>query len=89
MRSYVYETVKLSNGKKLVTRYTPEGYFFISLLKFLFFLFLIWPLEIFIWWPIKLVFKGVLILCEMILRAVIWLIKLPFSLIFSKKIPSF
>lgn len=89
MRSYIYDSVKLSDGKRLVTRYTLEDAIFLNIIKFLFFLFILWPLEILIWWPIKLIFKGILIIIEFTLRGIWWLVKLPFCLLFSHKTPNF
>ena len=89
MKSYIYESVKLSDGKHFVKRYTPvEGLVF-NLLNFLCYLFIIWPIQIFVWWPIKLIFKGFLILCELILRGIWWLVRLPFCLLFYKRMPIF
>ena len=89
MRSYVYDTVKLSNGQRIVTRYTLEESILLNILKFLFFLIILWPIELIIWWPLKLIFKGVLIVCEMVLRAIWWVIRLPFCLIFKRSLPNF
>lgn len=89
MRSYIYENVKLSNGKHFIRRYTPVEGIVYNIIKFLCFLFVIWPLEIFVWWPIKLIVKAILILCEIILRIVWWLIRLPFCLLFYKRTPIF
>ena len=89
MKSYIYETVKLSNGGKFVVRYTPAEGIVFSILKFLLFLCLVWPFQLFVWWPIKLMFKGFLILCELAIRAAFWLIKLPFCLLFAKRCPKF
>ena len=89
MRSYIYESFKLSNGGRYVVRYTPAEGIVYSIIKFLFFLFLIWPFQLFVWWPIKIMFKGFLIVCELILRSIWWLIKLPFCLLFMHKCPKF
>lgn len=89
MKSYVYESVKLSNGGRLVTRYTPEERLALSIVKLFLYLLLVWPVQLFIWWPIKILFKVILILCEMILRAILWLIKLPFCRLFYKSYPNF
>ena len=89
MRSYVYRSVKLSNGDRLVTRYTLGESLLINILKFLFFLLIIWPFQLLFWWPIKILFKGALIVCEFILRSIWWIIRLPFCLIFKQKTPNF
>lgn len=89
MKSYIYESVKLSNGGRLVVRYTPAEGLVFSILKFFLFLLLVWPVQLFIWWPIKILFKAALILCEMTLRAIWWLIKLPFCRLFYKSYPNF
>ena len=85
MKSYIYESVKLSNGG----RYTPAEGLAYSIIKFLIFLFIVWPLQLFVWLPIKLIFKGILIICEFTLRGIWWLIKLPFCLLFTRKFPNF
>ena len=89
MKSYIYESVKLSNGGRYVVRYTPAEGIVYSIIKFLAFLFIVWPVQLFVWWPLKFIFKGILIAIEFILRGIWWLIKLPFSLIFTKKKPKF
>lgn len=89
MKSYIYETIKLSDGRRYVRKYTPAEGLVSSILMFLVYLFIIWPLELFVWWPLKLLFKGILILVELILRGIWWLIKLPFCMIFTKKTPKF
>lgn len=48
MRSYVRESIKLGNGRTLITHYTPSEYLWISVIKFLFFL-ILWPVEITFW----------------------------------------
>lgn len=89
MRSYIYESVKLSDGRRFVRRYTPAEGLVYSILKFIAFLFVVWPLQILVWWPMKLILKGFLILCEMIVRSIWWLIKLPFCLLFKRTMPNF
>lgn len=89
MRSYVYDSVKLSNGQRLITRYTLEESLVINCFKLLLFLFIIWPFQLLFWWPIKLIFKGILIVCEFILRTIWWLIRLPFCLLFKHSYPIF
>ena len=89
MKSYIYESVKLSNGGRYVVRYTPAEGLAYSIIKFLIFLFIVWPLQLFVWLPIKLIFKGILIICEFTLRGIWWLIKLPFCLLFTRKFPNF
>ena len=89
MQSYIYESVKLSDGRRYVAKYTPAEGCIYSIIKFLFFLFLVWPFQLFVWWPIKFIFKGILIVCEFAIRGVLWLIKLPFSLIFRGQLPKF
>lgn len=89
MRSYIYDSVKFSDGKRLITRYTTADYLFLSIVKFLLFLFVVWPFELFIWWPIKLLFKLALMLLEFVVRGIWWLIRLPFTLIFGRRLPDF
>lgn len=89
MRIYVVDHVKLSNGKHLVSRYTPEEYIAGTILKFFLFLFIIWPFQIFIWWPLKFLFKLILIIGEIVLRGIWWLIRLPFCELFTHKPPEF
>lgn len=87
MRSYVYESVKLSDGKRLVTRYTLGEVIWFNILKFLFYLFMLWPLEIFVWRPLKLMVKGSLIGIEMMFRLILWIIKCPFYLACRRRLP--
>ena len=89
MKSYIYHSVKLSNCERLVTRYTVSEKLFLSILKFLFFLLFIWPLQIFIWWPIKILFKIILMVIEFILRGIWWIIKLIPCLLFMRKLPNY
>lgn len=89
MKSYVYETVKLSNRGRIVTRYTLEEHILHNILKLLFFLCILWPFQLCFWWPMKIIFKYTLVIAELALRGIWWLIKLPFCLIFSKRVPRF
>lgn len=89
MKSYIYESVKLPDGKRYITRLTPSEYVFNSIIKFLFCLFIVWPLQIFFFYPFLYTIKVLLIICEFILRGIWWLIKLPFCLIFKKTTPQF
>ena len=56
MRTYVRESVKIGDHTRVVSRYTPSEYIILNIPKFLFFLFIVWPLQI-IWFVIKLPFK--------------------------------
>lgn len=69
MYSYIRESRDLGNGRRYITRYTPGEYLFINIIKFFFFLFVVWPLEI------------VLIICLAILKIIWFVISLPFKLI--------
>lgn len=89
MQSYIYESIKLSDGRRFVRKYTPVEGIVSNILTFLVYLFVIWPLEIFVWWPLKLFFKGMLIAIELLLRGMWWLIKLPFCLIFARRLPKY
>ena len=77
MRSYVRESHNMGNGRRYITRYTPEEYFLYSIIKFLLFLFLLWPLQLMFW--------GVIFILKWTFKAILWLIILPFRLIFHKK----
>lgn len=89
MKSYVYETVKLSDGRRIVSKYTLGESIIHDIIKLLFYIFIVWPFQLFVWWPIKIMFKGALIVCELVLRGIWWLVKLPFTLLFMKRIPRF
>jgi len=89
MKSYIYENFKLSDGRNYVVRYTPAEGILYSILKFFAFLFFVWPIQLFVWWPLKLLFKGILIFGELIIRGIWWLIKLPFCRLFLKRYPKF
>lgn len=55
MRTYVRESVKIGDHTRVVSRYTPSEYFILNIPKFIFFLCLVWPLQI-MWFVIKLPF---------------------------------
>lgn len=89
MRSFVIEHVKLDDKTRFITRYTPSEYIRWSILKFLLCLFVLWPLEFLVVYPCWFLLKVFLLLCELILRGIWWLIKLPFCLLFKKRLPLF
>ena len=70
MNIYIRESRNLGNGRRLITRYTPGEYLVYNIIKFFFFLFIIWPLEI------------TLIIFLAILKIIWFVISLPFKLIF-------
>ncbi len=69
MNVYIRESKSLGDGKRLITHYTPGEYLFLSIIKFLFFLFVLWPLEI------------TLIIIVFFLKVIWFCITLPFKLI--------
>lgn len=77
MRSYVRESHDMGNGKRYITYYKPEEYILFSIIKFLAFLFVLWPLEI--------IFLLTVFIVKWAFKAVFWLVSLPFRLIFHKK----
>lgn len=74
MRSYVRETHDMGNGRRFITYYSPEDYLFLSLIKFLAFLFILWPLQLIFW--------GTVFVIKWIFKALFGLFLLPFKLIF-------
>ncbi len=77
MRTYIRESVDLGNNRRLITHYTPSEYFWLSAIKFFFFLTVIWPLELVFW-------LGYFVL-KYTIKLLIFLIKLPFKLAAKKK----
>lgn len=77
MRSYVRESHDMGNGRRYITYFKPEEYLLFTIIKFLAFLFLLWPLEIMFWITIFVI--------KWTFKAIIWLITLPFRLIFHKE----
>lgn len=51
MKSYVYEHVRLDEDTHIITRYTVAENFWWSVGKFILFVCVVWPLEIFVVWP--------------------------------------
>lgn len=72
-QSWVKVTKNLGNGKKLISYYPASNYFIITLISFLFSLFVVLPL--------KLMLYLSLWVFEILLNVLIWLIKLPFVLL--------
>lgn len=89
MKTYVFERERLKDGTSMITRYEPGEYLWWTLLKFLLFLFFLWPLELFFWFIIYPLFWLFVIALKFFLRCIWWLIKLPFCLIFKKRLPMF
>lgn len=62
MRSYVRESIKIGENKRIITHYTLTESIFLDILKFLFFLFILWPIQL-IWFVFKTIialpFKGI------------------------------
>ena len=77
MRSYVRESIELSNNRRLITHYTTSEFIWLSIIKFLFFLFFLWPLELTFW----LIF----IIVKYSFKLLILIIKLPFKLLSKNK----
>ena len=72
-KSWVKVTKNLGHGQKLISYYSASNYFIITLISFLFSLFIVLPL--------KLMLYLALWVFEILLNVVIWLIKLPFVLL--------
>lgn len=53
----IYETNKLSNGKRMITSYTGSEYLFVRLIVFCLKIVFVWPWKILLIWPCKLIFK--------------------------------
>lgn len=92
MNSYIRESHDLGDGKRLVTRYTPEEYIVTSILKFFLFLFVVWPLQLTFWvivfigkWVFKALYWAIVFICKWTFKGLIWLITLPFRILFHKK----
>ncbi len=77
MRAYVRESVELSNNRRLITHYTPSEFFWLSIIKLVIFLFVLWPLELGFW----LIF----IILKYSIKLLILLLKLPFKLLSKHK----
>ena len=72
-KSWVKVTKNLGNGRKLISYYSASNYFIITLISFLFSLFVVLPL--------KLMLYIALWVFEIMLNIAIWLLKLPFVLL--------
>ncbi len=84
MYTIITKVDKLPNGMKMITKYKPEEIFFISIIKFLFYLFLVWPLQIaIIFWIF--IFKLILKILLFITITIIKIVTLPFKIIFGIK----
>lgn len=89
MKSYVYEHVRLDEDTHIITRYTVAENFWWSVGKFILFVCVVWPLEIFVVWPAWFLLRLILFILEMALRGLWWLIRLPFCKLFAKRLPKF
>ena len=89
MKTYVYERERMKDGTSMITRYELGEYFWVSVVKFLAFIFLLWTLELVFWFVIYPAFWLCVIAVKFLLRCVWWLIKLPFCLLFKKRLPLF
>jgi len=88
MKTYVYDKKKLSDGKIMVTRYTLGESLFINIVKLIFFIIILWPLEIALWIFI-LICKLLFNICVYLFKILLWIIKLPFCLLLYKRLPNF
>lgn len=77
MHSYIRESHDMGNGRRYIVRYTPGEYLAFNIIKFLCFLCIVWPIQLEFW-------MGFFII-KSILKALWWIISLPFRLIFHKK----
>lgn len=84
MKSYVRVTDDLGNGRKLITHFTPGGYVVITILKFLLFLLVIWPVEL-AFWAIFFIVKYTLIAIYYVLKGILIALAFPFKLLFGRK----
>lgn len=66
MRSYVRESIKLGNGRTLITHYTTSEYLWINVIKLPFFL-ILWSFEI-IFWLFFFIFKYTFIIMWLIVK---------------------
>lgn len=87
MESYVLRVKRNSDGTRIVTRYSLGESIFIDIIKLIFYVFVLWPLELFVILPIRLLILLFLIVIEFIIRGLFWLIKLPFCLLFLHRLP--
>ena len=46
MKTYVRESHKLGKGAYMITRYTAGEYMLLNIIKLIFFVLILWPLEI-------------------------------------------
>ena len=56
MKSYFRRSVDVGDNTRYIIRYTPSDYLFISIIKFIFFLGVVWPGQI-VWLIIKFAFS--------------------------------
>ena len=73
MKTYVRESHKLGKGAYMITRYTAGEYMLLNILKLIFFVLILWPLEI--------VFFTILFLVKLAAGATIGILLLPFKMI--------
>lgn len=46
MRSYIRESRKLADGRRYIAHYTPGEYLILNLIKFAFYLCVVWPVQL-------------------------------------------
>ena len=60
MRSYFRKSVDVGDNTRYIVRYTPSEYLLISVIKLIFFIFVVWPVQI-LWliftFPFRLIGK--------------------------------
>ena len=73
MKTYVRKSRRLEKGTYMITKYTTGEYLFLNIVKLIFFVLILWPVEI--------VFFTFLFLIKLLVRATIALFLLPVNVI--------
>ena len=56
MRSYVRKSESIGKNTRIITHYTPGEYLFLSIIKLIFFIVILWPIQI-IWFLLTIPFR--------------------------------
>lgn len=85
MRSYIRESRNMGNGKHFIRYYTLEEDLILSIIKFVLFLFCVWPLQLMFWVTIFCL-KCMIKLLFWMIKFLIGIISLPFKFFIGKMI---
>ena len=81
MRAYVKKIVKVDDGKYFIRTMDSDEYLLIHFLKFLLYLFIIWPFQFVIWWPCRIILFLAINAVIYLFKGIWFIICLPFKLI--------